>query len=457
VLAALLVPFAAGESTPRRAGALLAGAAFTGSLAAVHPLHSEPVSAIYGRPDLLAALFALAFLNLAVRGRSVTAAISLALALLSKESAVALPLLAPIALAAGVTRRTPRVTFGRAAALASAISLAVLGGYLYLRGRAVGLAIDPRSISPLDNPLVTADGIGRWLTPIAVLGRYAALWFHPAVLCADHGFDTVPIVTAISDPYFLGGAALLGAGLAAIALLAAHRSPLALALAAAGLTWLPASSAFILAPALMAERFVYLPSILVCVALGGVYARLTAGPLSAEGGGRARLLARASLHAAAAIVVVAAAARTWDRASEFHDDLTLYRSGAAACPRSAKTQYNLGNALARERKDLEAIAAFKEAVSIAPWLAVAHNNMGMSYAFLGRFREAEEAFREAARQEPGLISPHQSLAGLLYQDGRLEAALEEARIALSLSPPPDDADRIQELIRQIERRLAPPS
>jgi len=436
-----------------RGSGRLAGSLLATALVAAHPLHSETVAAIYGRPDLLAGFFALAFLNLAVRGYGAPAWIALALALLSKESAAGLPLLAPFAIAAGRSRGPG--DRGRGILGPALVAAAVLGGYVALRVRAVGLTVDPGSYTILDNPLVGNQGSARWLTPVAVLGRYAALWIRPVSLCADRGFDTVPIADSVLDPYFLAGAVLLAAGAIAFLGLLRRRSVFALPAVAAILTWLPSSSLVVMSPVLMAERFAYLPSIFVCVLLGALWARLIGAPhRKGEPGVRSRYVAVA-LHAAAAVLLVLAVGRTRLHAEDFHDDLSLYRATAAACPRSAKAQYNLGNALSRARKDAEAIEAFRSSVAIAPWLAIAHNNMGSAYLNLGRYREAEGAYREAARISPMLISPHESLAGLLYQDGRLEESREEARIALSLNPNPAEADQLADLVRRIDARLRP--
>ncbi len=438
--------------TPPSATAVLPCAAMAGSLAAVHPLHSECAAAIYGRPDLLAAFFALAFLNLAARGHALAGTACLAGALFSKESALLLPFLAPVALAMAPPGRTGHAR-ARKVVIGALAALLVLGLYLALRHRALAAFYDPSAVTQLDNPLVHASPVERRLTPVAVAARYAALWLRPARLCADRGFDTVPLVTSATDPAFLGGAILLAGAAAVITALAARRSVWSLPAAAAALAYLPASNFLLLAPVLMAERLAYLPSLFVCVLAGAVYGRLASSPAGPGVAAPGWPFGRWGMHAAAAVLVVLAGARAFARAADFRDDLSLHASTVAACPRSVKAQYDLGNALARARRDAEAIEAFRSAVAIAPWLAVAHNNLGTSYLNLRRLDDAASAYRRAIEESPSLFNPHANLAMVLYLEGHLEEALSEARTALSLGPAESDAEQLGELIRRIERRL----
>jgi protein O-mannosyl-transferase len=64
-------------------------------LFAVHPVHTEAVSSVVGRSELLAAAFLLAAWLFHLQDRYILALLSFALALLSKESAVGLLPLAP--------------------------------------------------------------------------------------------------------------------------------------------------------------------------------------------------------------------------------------------------------------------------------------------------------------------------------------------------------------------------
>ena len=446
---------------PSISSSALAGAALAGSLAAVHPIHSEPVAAIYGRPDLLCAFFALAFLNLALRGRRLLALLCLAAAMLSKESAVGLALLSPFAFAAGhrspagFPARGESLRRSRRALLLGALLGALLiGGYLALRYHALGRLHDPLAVTRLDNPLAAAEPEAQRWTPLAVLAHYAGQWLWPARLCADWGFDVVPLAERILEPRVLAGGAVLLVFLLGTAHLALRRSSWALIAAAAGLAYLPASNLFFLAPALAAERFLYLPSLGACVLLGGAWARVVPSPDREGGRARGWPFGTWGLHAAALAIVLLAGARTLVRAGEFRDDLTLYESSAAACPRSAKAQYNLGNALARANREADAIRAYEAAVGVAPWLAIAHTNMGNVYLNLRRLEDAEDAYRRAIEASPALLFPHVSLAGVLYLQGDLEEALREAQAALALGPAPQEAEQIGELIRRITKDLA---
>src|SRR5262247_1952707 len=135
----------------------------------------------------------------------ITSLAALALALLSKEGSIAMPLVAPLALAWGRRSRgspapalpssirpgpgvpeKPRARAGTVI-LGAVLAAAVLGGYLLVRYAALGRLVDQRAITRLDNPLVTATDSERRLTPVAVTARYASLWIWPETLCADRG------------------------------------------------------------------------------------------------------------------------------------------------------------------------------------------------------------------------------------------------------------------------------
>ena len=125
------------------ATSIRAAAAAAATLFLLHPSHSEAVTWISGRADLLATFFCLAsllsFCVYADAGRSIHLILGLAfstLALLAKESAICLPFLILITVAFLSQRRAALIAFGGSAAILVAFILlrgwflgAIVGGY----------------------------------------------------------------------------------------------------------------------------------------------------------------------------------------------------------------------------------------------------------------------------------------------------------------------------------------
>ena len=113
-------------------------------LFAVHPIHTEAVTSIAGRPELLAAGFLLAAWLLHLRDQPIPALLCFALALLSKESAAAfLPLVA-----VGDYARAKWKPPQRYAAIGAVTAI-----YLCLLWKVQGGRFGQHGISLLDNPL----------------------------------------------------------------------------------------------------------------------------------------------------------------------------------------------------------------------------------------------------------------------------------------------------------------
>ena len=174
LLQALLGP------SPRAKAAALA-AAF---LFAVHPIHTEAVASVAGRPELLAAGFLLAAWLLHLRDREIPALLCFALALLSKESAVVFLALLLIGDYARGTWK-PALRYARV----GAVTLLYLGVLWEVQGRRFGQA----AIAPLDNPLAGLPAGWRILNALRVAWKYVGLHFYPAALSCDYSFNQIPV------------------------------------------------------------------------------------------------------------------------------------------------------------------------------------------------------------------------------------------------------------------------
>jgi hypothetical protein len=292
---------------------------------AVHPVLTESVTNIVGRADLLAAFGVLAGLLCHVQGGAASGwrklawlsglALAVTIGLFSKESAV-------VVLAAMVIYDLafPQAWRSRAAGyLALAAPFLV---FFYIRGQV--LAKLPSALVPFgDNPLV---GAGFWtarLTAIKVIGKYLWLLLWPSRLSCDYSYNQIPLFTWRDWQALIAVAAC--AALAAVAIVCYRRGkPVFFFIAFFFAALAPTSNLALLIGTIMAERFLYLPSIAFagCLVVA-VYAVCRRLPSVAP--------------VALALVSVAFAARTYTRNFDWLDDLSLWTSAVKVCPGSYKT------------------------------------------------------------------------------------------------------------------------
>jgi hypothetical protein len=166
--------------------ALPRAAAATAALFAVHPIHTEAVTGIVGRMEVMAAAFVFAGAALHLADRRAAALACCLFALWSKESGVALP---AVAFLADAHERDARTAFRRA--LPFALPLAI---YAVLRMSALS--------SSLPRPAAYFVEAGAWrgfFTAVDVLGRDLLLMVWPHPLSADYSYAALPISTGPLD------------------------------------------------------------------------------------------------------------------------------------------------------------------------------------------------------------------------------------------------------------------
>jgi protein O-mannosyl-transferase len=312
-------------------------AMFLAVLWAVHPLLTESVTNLVGRADLFAGTAVLGGLWIYLKsaeasggrrlGWLLALAIVATLGFFAKESAVVL--IGAIALFE-FTWWSDRKR-ARALILAGIALLAPLEAMLYQR--AAVLSASPKADFPFtDNPIM---GAGFWagkLTALKVLAHYLWLTIWPLRLSADYSYSQIPIVSGTWRDW-LAWCAVAGAAVGIVCLYRVHRTAFFLACFAV-VTILPSSNLLFPIGSIMAERFMYLPSIGLVGCL--VLAVFAAGQRI----GNPRL-APAVLGA----IACAFAARTWARNLDWQDDVTLDRATVRSAPLSFKAHKMLAVSL----------------------------------------------------------------------------------------------------------------
>jgi tetratricopeptide (TPR) repeat protein len=432
----------------RAIGGSLVAAGIAGLAFAVHPVHTEAVTGIAGRPELLAAFFVLLVLHLhrlaSVAGRHgvayrIGALVSFACALTSKESAITLLLVVPVLDALFPTTSPEGRRAGpRARILTDYLPLgAVAVGYLVVRRAVLGsIAISEDVIAPLDNPLVpiTTMPLGEKLgatigqaimTAFAVVVEYARLLTWPARLSPDYSFNQIPLVTSALDPRFIAGVILVVAGIAGVAWLWRRRPIAAFGLAFLGLTFSIVSNFFVTIGTICAERLLYLPSA----------GALIAAAIGAEQLGRGGPLARRVTYVVLAVLLTIGAARGWMRNPDWTNDRTLWTAAIQAAPGSARVQSEYGRVLmglaeeeaqAGRAADAETHYAaaqehFETALKIFPSYSPPMDGLATILSLHQRYDEALVLYERAVKVWPASFVSVTNWAGLLWDRGRRTA------------------------------------
>jgi protein O-mannosyl-transferase len=416
--------------------ALLGGSTPAFALAAIwglHPLLTESVTNIVGRADLLSAFGVLSGFLCHLRatkanGRRRLAwfagvAIAQTVGLFSKENAVVLP---GIMLAYDLTW-SDRSAWRKRIPAYGALVLP-FAGFFYVRGQ-LHLAMH---IPFADNPLVSAGFWTARLTAMKVIGKFLWLFLWPARLSADYSFNAVPLfgwrLSSWKDlEAVIALAVCLGGVLLAVLLAKRGRrewKPLLFFLPFFFVAMTPTSNLIVLIGSIMAERFLYLPS----VGLAGcvVAALCVWRPATAR-----------AAWAAVGVVCLAFAARTYARNRDWNDELSLWTSTVRVSPDSARAHYNLGKALEPLPGRLpDAIAEYRVSLRLDPEHADVHNNLANALSAIpGQLPEAIAEYREAVRIQPDRSEPHNNLANVLARiPGRLPEAIAEFQAALRIRP-----------------------
>jgi hypothetical protein len=451
-------------------------AVIAAALFAVHPVHTEAVTNLVGRAELLAALFGLLSLLSAVHidaeGARIRSALAHAcsvlcfsFALLSKESALTvLPLIVLLrvtvrhdGLLRGGWREVRSLDWAPYAFCAAVILL--LRWYV----------VSPRTVNALDNVLAFVPWPVRLRSAVAILWDYFGILNVPLVLGADYSYAQVPPVGTWLNGRFLAGAALL---LAAAVVAVRNRRPAVTFVVVFPFVALSVT-ANILFPigTVKADRLLYLPSVGWVLLVAYAFDRL----LEIK---RYHQVA----HVVLAGVVAAYAARAWTRNWDWKDNPTLYRSLVLSAPNSAKARYDYGLSLRRAGQDTAAAVQFQRALEIFPYaggagspleLGVlaeergdtgaalgwyhkalelepgfdkANNNLCRLLLILDRFKESERACREGLRHKPADVNMMKGLAESLIGMRQTAKGIAVLQCALVLSPE-DDAlrQRLREL------------
>jgi tetratricopeptide (TPR) repeat protein len=164
-----------------------------------------------------------------------------------------------------------------------------------------------------------------------------------------------------------------------------------------------------------ADRYTYLPSIGLLIALVWLVSEIVP---------RTKIC-RAWLAAFGVAVLVALALATRHQLPAWENGITLCEHSIAIEPRDARSHFNLGCTLEKLGDRDGAIPHFTAAIALSPAYTKAHNNLGSALASKGDFAGAEPHFRAALQLNPDHTAARLNLVRSLASQGKLAEALEQ--------------------------------
>ncbi|MBK9402880.1 MAG: tetratricopeptide repeat protein [Bacteroidetes bacterium] len=419
-----------------------------------HPVHTEVVANIKSRDELLSFLFGISALSGLFRYVDthklkyiLLAGLAFFLALLSKENSVAWAGVFSLAIWCFT-----KVDFKKTMILSS-VFIGVIGIYFLVRISVLGEIGGGYELMLINNSLIGAkDKISQMAGAFYIMGRYFGLFLLPATLVFDYSYNTIPAVS------FAHPLAFLSFGLIVVGLLYAFkylpkRSMISFSILFFLGTILLVSNVFFLIEATMAERFIYTPSLGLCLLAGYFANKWLIGNKTFEGPVTVSHIRNNKLFIPGLLLLILFGGRTIVRSNDWKDNLTLLQKDVKSSPESARIRYALGSTLLVEKalEEPEGSAARKnylersilelqKGVSILPNYNDAWYHLGIAYKELGDAKNAVLAFEQARSYKPFNDANHFTSSGIAYGlNKQYDKAIADLEAAVKLDPQNSDA------------------
>lgn len=419
-----------------------------------HPLHTEVVANIKSRDELLSFLLGMTTLYSFMRWQSekrqamlIISLLCFFLALLSKESSVTWAGVIPLAAWCSLGfdfRKCLSVTLPY---------LALLAAYFGIRISVLGEIGGGYVLMLINNSLLGADSLSsRIASAVYILGRYFGLILFPVTLVFDYSYNTLPVV-GFGNPLVLLTLLVYLGGIYVAFKKLGQRSPLSFAILFFLGTFVLVSNVFFLIEATMAERFLYTPSLGLCLLIALLAGKWATRGMKKQNAITAADLLKNKLSFPLLAVLLLFSVRTLSRNADWKNNYTLLRKDVESSPESARIRYALGSTLLVEKALLEpegstsrinyldeAIVQLNKGVSILPNYNDAWYHLGIAWKEKGEAKNAIAAFEQARSYKPFTDPSRLVSAGVAYgMAGQYDKAIADLREAAKLDPQDADA------------------
>ena len=398
---------------------------------AIHPIHVESVTWMSARKDVLSLAFFLVAILLYERSESkgtiaayVGSIIAAALALLSKLTAVSLPLcilLLEICRDGWPDTRELRRKSIRLLPYFLLIFLIIGLNFVH-----TGPTFSHR------DALAGVGEVGRpimhdvWLSMPLTICRYIGLLLLPYHLSTH--YDVARVSNIFDMRVLLPAAFLVAVIVFGVACYVRNRRAVAFCIGWSVITFLPTSN-IIPTVAMMSDRYMHVPSVgfAILLAMALTY---PARSMSRREKAPIHLLATVP----AVVVVLLLSLLTLRRNTDWRDTNALFTRTLRVNPRSIDARLALG-AMHHKAGDYDsAINMYREALDIAPGHYRVLYNLAGTYMKKGWTHQAIKALEESRESNPDSRATHFNLALAYYQQKRQEEAIAELKEVFRISP-----------------------
>ena len=384
---------------------------FTALLFASHPINTEAVSWISGRPELLAFLFSLLSILNFLKNNWLKTNIFLLLALFSKETAIVLiPLYIYLFFSSKKLKQSLNL---------NSVYCLLFTVYIYFSFRwlALGKFIFSNDATIVENPLKYAPFLPRIFTALKIFTLYLVKFVFPLKLSADYSYNQIPILNSPFHTLTIFGFLFI---LAAIAWLIKKKTAIILRLSLFFLLfpYLLVSNLILPIGTIMGERLMYFPSLGFCLISGFFFLKLYSFCHS-------RTPHLTGIWNLLTITIISLYfLRTFLRNLDWQNEFKLYTSMAKASPNSILARSNLGGMHIVNKDWAKAKKELLTANNVCECYPHAANNLGLVYQHEENLEKAEKWFKKAIEIDPNYQLGYKNL-GILYFN---QAKFKEAKI-----------------------------
>lgn len=400
-------------------------------LFAVHPVHTEVVASVKSQDELLSVLFAFLALSYAVNlikaekysmKYSILSIVCFSLALFSKEGVFAMILIFPLVFWLLLSQSIKRSLLYSLPYLAAAM-LFLLARHLVLDGQ-----VQNYQNTILENVLYSAKGFAEHTaTRMEILFHYLRLFFVPWPLSWDYSYNQVPVVDWSSITAWIS--LLAYTALLIFALLKIKKQPvISFGILFFLITLAPVANLFFLNGSTVSERFLFLPSLgLIIAVVYGLANFFKLNMLTFTGIGLKKF------NWILGLVIVVFIFLTISRSSDWESNLSIFKAGVEHAPRSSRTNLTLGNEYLklgdketnRQLKTIyykDALKYSKASITILPTNKDALYNIALAYAGMGERAMATESYRNLLYNYPDHRSALNNLGSGYFEQKNYDSA-----------------------------------